>query len=463
MRFAFALYCCACASAALARSLALSLDTQANHRYIEEYKWEPLRTDVVGTVSDKGLRLVEYASPAGPINSRWMPLDEVLALIRRRTHFLDVTDSDQNIINAIKEYKLTKPLLNNAPSSEQQQPKQHQQEQQQLQPKLPYNNYYHPLDRDLKLIETKLLSNASTSFLARWIDSFTSLSTNRYEHSFGGYLASKWVYDECVRLVKHASLHHSPLLSVTVGKFKHQGYQQFSVLVRIQRTVSAPLSNSSKNRASDSAIVFSANLDAFNLYNPMTGPAPGANENASGSATLFEVLRILLTTSNSTITSLNRPIEFHWYAASTSGRIGSQQVASQYNREGVKIGAVFHIARTGWDPSSSSRTNSNSGGNLEKRVAIASDSDPSLAKLLKRVVGDPEVGFIAVDRICGFGCADHWSWQVLGYPTGYLMEAAEDLESPFSYQLSDALSTVSFPRVKKYVNIVVKLVVQLCM
>lgn len=75
-------------------------------------------------------------------------------------------------------------------------------------------------------------------------------------------------------------------------------------------------------------------------------PAPGAEDNGSGVASLLDALRVL---------SLRRyqpqmPLEFHFYAAEEISRLGSKAIAKSYKEGGVKVRGMMNLDMTGYCP-----------------------------------------------------------------------------------------------------------------
>lgn len=68
--------------------------------------------------------------------------------------------------------------------------------------------------------------------------------------------------------------------------------------------------------------MLSAHQDSVNQYDPYNGISPGADDNGSGSATVFEALRVMLKNEIVPV----KPLEFHWYSAEEGGLLGSQAI-----------------------------------------------------------------------------------------------------------------------------------------
>jgi leucyl aminopeptidase len=77
-------------------------------------------------------------------------------------------------------------------------------------------------------------------------------------------------------------------------------------------------------------------------------PAPGADDDCSGTVSILEAFRVL---AMSGYTPLNGPVEFHWYAAEEGGLLGSQAIARYKKESGAKIGAMMEFVSPSPAPS----------------------------------------------------------------------------------------------------------------
>lgn len=69
-------------------------------------------------------------------------------------------------------------------------------------------------------------------------------------------------------------------------------------------------------------------------------PAPGADDDCSGTASIVEAFRVL---AHNGYIPRNGPVEFHWYAAEEGGLLGSQAIAKYKKESGVTIGAMLEF------------------------------------------------------------------------------------------------------------------------
>jgi len=175
-------------------------------------------------------------------------------------------------------------------------------------------------------------------------------------------------------------------LPATVDLIKHSSTGQQSIRVRINGSTRP-----------NEIIVLGGHLDSINQS---FGGAPGADDNASGSADIMEALRILLAQKQP-----ERSLEFFFYAGEEGGLIGSAEIARDYKSQGKDVIAVLQLDMTLFPGA----------GDL----TIGSMTDYTSAWLrsyLETINGLYIKANIVNDR-CGYGCSDHASWYRQGYPT----------------------------------------------
>ncbi|TFY69933.1 hypothetical protein EVJ58_g152 [Rhodofomes roseus] len=183
---------------------------------------------------------------------------------------------------------------------------------------------------------------------------------------------------------------------ITVQEFPHTW---------IQSSVIARINGSSTD--SDGVVVIGAHQDSTNLW-PFL-PAPGADDDGSGSMSILEAYRALLAADF-------RPehsVEFHWYSAEEGGLLGSQAIAQEYERRGVNVVAMSQYDMTAWVKK----------GTREEVGVIVDYVDADLTELNKQLV-DLYLDIPYVETKCGYACSDHASWAKAGYPSVFTIESA---------------------------------------
>jgi leucyl aminopeptidase len=87
-------------------------------------------------------------------------------------------------------------------------------------------------------------------------------------------------------------------------------------------------------------IIIGAHQDSVNNAFPLL-PAPGADDDGSGTVTILEAFRVLVQAGFKP----EKPVEFHWYAAEEGGLLGSQDIASEYAYQRKDVGAMIQFVR----------------------------------------------------------------------------------------------------------------------
>lgn len=152
--------------------------------------------------------------------------------------------------------------------------------------------------------------------------------TGYYNRWFGGSTGEKsarWIHDQVAQIIKEAPFHSY----ISLEYFTHP-FPQPSIIARFEpkvRNWSLPLT------------VIGAHQDSANYMFPLL-PAPGADDDGSGTVTILEAFRVLAM--NGFIPK-EGPVEFHWYAGEEGGNLGSSSVARYKKESGVRIGAMVEF------------------------------------------------------------------------------------------------------------------------
>ena len=209
--------------------------------------------------------------------------------------------------------------------------------------------------------------------------------TSRYYRNDSGAAASLWLRDRWRSFTDRED--------VTIELVDH-GYPQKSVVMTIPGT----------SRASE-VVVIGGHLDSINMRGT-NKPAPGADDDASGIATLTEVARVLLAKDFRP----ERTIKFMAYAAEEVGLRGSLSIARDYTKRKVDVVGVLQLDMTNYQGS-------------DKDIWLITDHTSAaqnefLAKLIEAYVG----ATYDYDK-CGYACSDHASWHRHGVPASMPFES----------------------------------------
>lgn len=249
---------------------------------------------------------------------------------------------------------------------------------------------------------------------ANILSTFTHLSTaynNRYYLNASGEQSALWIRDEW-------QSHATGRSDVTVTTYNHSGYNQPSVILTI---TGATLPNE--------MVVLGAHLDSIqsgaNNSDPAT-LAPGADDDASGIATLGEVIRVLM--DNSFVP--DRTIKFMGYAAEEVGLRGSGDIAADHAAAGTNVVAVMQLDMTAYN------------GSVEDIVLIDDYTNTELTSFVIDLVQTYQPALAWTYTTCGYACSDHASWTNEGFPAAFPFEARFGQYNPTIHTVNDTVATV---------------------
>jgi leucyl aminopeptidase len=151
--------------------------------------------------------------------------------------------------------------------------------------------------------------------------------------------------------------------------------------------------------------------------------APGADDNASGIASMTEVIRVVMDAGFKP----KRTIKFMAYAAEEVGLFGSQEIARNFKKNQTKVMGVLQLDMTLFK------------GTEDQDIVLISDytnkeQNKFLGTLIDQYVKVPW-GYSE----CGYGCSDHASWSAYGYPASFPFESKFEDSSPLIHTNADIL------------------------
>lgn len=192
-------------------------------------------------------------------------------------------------------------------------------------------------------------------------------------------------------LVERYSRHDRP--DITVKTFPHKSVpNQPSVIVRIEGTTRP-----------EEVLVIGSHIDSIAMF---SSSAPGADDNASGTASHFEVFRVILENN----LHFDRTIEIHGYAAEELGLVGSQEIAKAYAGKGVKVVAMLQ-----------NDMNMYRAGDEDVIWLITNDTDSKLTKDLASLAAQYQTVAVYQGRLSA-GSSDHRAWTRQGFPAAFPTE-----------------------------------------
>lgn len=207
-----------------------------------------------------------------------------------------------------------------------------------------------------------LAKTLSTKNMRKHLEVFTAFHT-RYYKSSTGISSAKWLYSQVNSTITSSG---ADKYGATVQTFAH-AWGQPSIIASIPGK-------------SNNTIVIGAHQDSINLLFPAFLAAPGADDDGSGTVTILEAMRVLLTSEDIVKGKAANTIEFHWYSAEEGGLLGSQAIFAEYSRQGRAIKAMFQQDMTGYV------TKTLEAGEPESVGVITDFVDPRLTTFIKELI-----------------------------------------------------------------------------
>jgi leucyl aminopeptidase len=236
----------------------------------------------------------------------------------------------------------------------------------------------------------KLVAGISAESIQFFIDKLTSIPT-RFHTSISGKQVADFLVEEYQKLALNRN-------DIAISTFDHgQETPQKSLIVRIE----------GRTRP-DEIVILGSHIDSVNWRgNTNTNRAPGADDNASGTATNFEIFRVMMANG----IRPERTLEIHAYAAEEIGLVGSQDIAQQYKRDGRQVVAMVQHDMTLWKPANTA----------DKIWFVSNNTDTAFNSTLGKLI-DMYVGVPWEQRALSGGSSDHASWRRAGFATSFPFE-----------------------------------------
>lgn len=234
----------------------------------------------------------------------------------------------------------------------------------------------------------KLVAQISADKINASVGEISNLHT-RYHKSATGIGVASMLKDKYLAMAGNRT-------DVEVEIYNHTDTPQPSLVVRIVGQT-----------RSDEIVVLGSHIDSINYAGAMTKRAPGADDNASGTATNMEIFRVLMQNN----IRPERTIEIHGYAAEEQGLVGSQEIAEAYSDAKKNV-----VSMVQFDMNIFLKN-----GTAPKIWFIESNTDRGLnnmlGKLLTNYTGIPW----DIKPLFG-GDSDHTSWRRAGYSSAFPFE-----------------------------------------
>jgi leucyl aminopeptidase len=238
------------------------------------------------------------------------------------------------------------------------------------------------------------------------IEKLSAFNTRFYK-SDTGTKSSEFIRDTWADLSKHRS-------DVKVELYKHPSWPQASIIMTIEGS-----------EKSEEIVIVGGHADSIAGMFGGSGRAPGADDNASGIATITEVIKVLMNNNYKP----KRTVQFMGYAAEEVGLLGSKDIAAKYKANNKKVVGVMQLDMTLFK------------GTADKDIVMMADfTNAAQNEFLGKLIDEYVKVSWGYSR-CGYGCSDHASWTANGYPASIPFESTmEDINHKI-HTANDTLQT----------------------
>jgi leucyl aminopeptidase len=231
----------------------------------------------------------------------------------------------------------------------------------------------------------------------------TNWSTRRYNVQTGADAAT-WLKNQWTTIANGRT-------DVSVATFTHSWLQP-SVIATITGTT-----------LPNEVVVLGGHLDSIN-QSSSTGAAPGADDDASGVASITEVFRTAMANGYQPA----RTVKFIAYAAEEVGLYGSTDIANWHKNNGVNVVGVLQLDMTNYK------------GSSYDFGMVTDNTNATLNNFTISLMSTYLPGTTYTNITCGYACSDHAPWNSAGYPATLPFEATMSTDNPQIHTAGDTLT-----------------------
>jgi leucyl aminopeptidase len=263
---------------------------------------------------------------------------------------------------------------------------------------------------DQEEIVTAYIAQVKEETIRATIQKLSSFQ-NRYYQSPTGVQSQNYVKETWSEILKGRS-------DAKVELFKHSRWQQPSVIATIEGSTFP-----------NEIIVLGGHADSISGGGFGGSPsmlAPGADDNASGIATLTEIMRVAIENNFKPA----RTIMFMGYAGEEVGLLGSKEIAASFKAAGKNVIGVMQLDMTGFKGS-------------QQDILLMSDYSNAKQNEFLGTLIDKYVKVAWGYSKCGYGCSDHASWTANGYPASIPFESKMEEYNRKIHTANDTLVTLN--------------------
>lgn len=254
------------------------------------------------------------------------------------------------------------------------------------------------------------LVGATDEFYTRGVIEDLSAFLTRRHNSATGLQSAAWIKDTWTALAAGRS-------DVSVAYFTHPTgvTPQPSVIMTIQGT-SLP----------DEIVVLGAHQDSIISGGQVDSRSPGADDDASGVATLTDTIRVLMDKNFRP----TRTVQFMAYAAEEVGLRGSNDIATTYRNTNRNVIGVLQLDMTNYRSPSS----------IYDIVMITDRTNAAQNQFIKDLITTYMPTFVVGNTACNYACSDHASWDTRQYAASFPFESLFSQDNPTIHTVNDTIA-----------------------
>jgi len=231
----------------------------------------------------------------------------------------------------------------------------------------------------------------------------TNWTTRRYNVQTGADAAT-WLKNQWTTMA-------SGRTDISVALFTHSWLQP-SVIATITGTT-----------LPNEVVVIGGHLDSINVSSS-TGTAPGADDDASGVASLTEAFRVAIANGYKPA----RTVKFIAYAAEEVGLYGSTDIANWHKNNAVNVVGVMQLDMTNYK------------GSSYDFGMVTDNTNAALNSFTTSLITTYQPGLTYTNITCGYACSDHAPWTSAGFPSTMPFEATMSTDNPQIHTSGDTLT-----------------------
>jgi leucyl aminopeptidase len=255
-----------------------------------------------------------------------------------------------------------------------------------------------------------MLSGVQELNIRNTINSLSTNWTSRRHNLQSGIDAANWLKTQWTTIANGRT-------DVSVALFTHPSTTtpQPSVIATIQGTT-----------LPNEVVVIGGHLDSINSSGS-TAAAPGADDDASGVASVTEIFRVAMANGYKPA----RTVKFMAYAAEEIGLKGSADIANWHKNNAVNVVGVLQLDMTNYK------------GSTYDFAMVTDNTNAAQNSFVTNLITTYLSGLTYTNITCGYGCSDHASWTTAGFASSMPFEAPMNSSNPHIHTANDTLSVTS--------------------